>query len=85
MVDWQARDKAMRKERVKFYIWSLIRIMGEEDFYRLMDLSVNTIGDPKISYLFLGALYDVMVPDNAREGIEFLYKKAQKRNEDKND
>ena len=85
MVDWQARDKAMRKERVKFYVWALIRIMGEEDFYRIIDLSVNIIGDPQRSYLLLSSLYDVIVPDNAREGIEFLYKKAQQRMEKTND
>lgn len=84
MVDYIARDKAMRKERVKFYVWALIRIMGEEDFYRLMDLSVNTLGDPQHSYLLLSTLYGVMVPEGAREGVEFLYKKAQKRNEEAN-
>jgi len=85
MVDWQARDKAMRKERVKFYVWALIRIMGEEDFYDIINLSLNTPGNPRLSYSFLSILYDAMVPDNAREGIEFLYKKAQQRMEKIND
>jgi len=82
MVDYYARDKALRKERIEFYEWALCQIIGKDKLYSSLGICVEGFPyehDGWALHNFLANLYCAKVPEECREGIQFLYRAVMDR------